>query len=113
LFQYLGLESSSRSIFRWVTIGIACIVAIWGTTFFFLNLFTCVPVSGFWRLETPARCILIKTWDEAQIRYVGFAASNTVLNVVIFILPLFKLRSTDLARKNLIGLIGLSVMGFM
>ena len=115
LFQYLTLANSSkvRSVFRPICITMIFISAIWGLFFLFFGIFICIPVSGFWRLDRPARCVLHAPWDRAKYRFMTQAITNTVFDCIIFLLPVFLIRSFEMSRRTLAGLIGLSFMGIM
>ncbi|ORX92793.1 hypothetical protein BCR34DRAFT_500434 [Clohesyomyces aquaticus] len=57
LFQYLRLFDMQSNVARRITKSMIIFVACWGISFFFLALFSCVPIKKNWIIETPGKCV--------------------------------------------------------
>ena len=44
--------------FRKLTIALLVIVFAWGMIYFYGTVFSCTPISGYWNITEPARCVL-------------------------------------------------------
>lgn len=88
-------------------------VSLWGVVYLFLTIFSCKPVSGFWHLEQPSKCILFGSWalDEKLGSFISQAASNMAIDIVIFLMPIFLFQSLELSRKAKYGLMGVFSIG--
>ena len=60
----------------------AGVVVAWCLVVLFMNIFSCVPVNGYWNYSLKARCL-----NPAKF-YIGVAVPNVVTDVVILALPI-------------------------
>jgi hypothetical protein len=63
LWQYMRLAGRDHKIFRWSCIVMIGAVSCWGAIFFFLSVFSCVPMSAFWDIFQPGQCIMFGSRD--------------------------------------------------
>ncbi len=115
LFQYLRLfqDADSRKP-RYVTIGLMIFVAIWGTCYFFVQLFSCYPVSDAWNPNsTPQTCGLLLSWSLSG--WLAGVMTHTVINMsldyLILMIPLIFRRHMLIESKGRAALLGLFGFG--
>ncbi|KAF2014289.1 hypothetical protein BU24DRAFT_423284 [Aaosphaeria arxii CBS 175.79] len=102
LCQYLRMFQAGK--LRMFTIFLTAVVTLWGAAFCFMTWFPCFPVDGFWNRDRdpPAKCYAFGWADlkGAMVSFLAFSASNMVLDVIIFFLPLFKYLKKGLSRRE-------------
>lgn len=117
LFQYLRcFDKESR--LRLVTIIVIVIVSLWGFAFTFIAFFPCIPVHAFWDLTIPTNGAV--RWGYCSHdttifveTYVGHAASNMFLDLLIFALPMSLCLRPGVEKRTLKALVGLFLLGAM
>ncbi|KAF2738066.1 hypothetical protein EJ04DRAFT_67926 [Polyplosphaeria fusca] len=91
------------------------IVTVWGVAFSFMAWFPCFPVSGFWdrMQQPPPKCYGFGFADlaGATAAFVGFAATNMFLDLVIFLIPMAEYFKPNLRRKEVLAMTGLFLLG--
>ncbi|KAL6709933.1 hypothetical protein ACN47E_000718 [Coniothyrium glycines] len=121
LFQYLRLFSESADskstsrykLARRVTWALIVLSFMWGMGFALLAAFSCTPIAKNWNPTLPGRCIGWGTKNPGQFFaiYMGHAVSNSVLDVLVLMLPLPFLTMMRLGGKSKAGLITLYALG--
>ncbi|KAL6154291.1 hypothetical protein ACJBU6_07559 [Exserohilum turcicum] len=121
LFQYLRLfaetaPSTSTRIYhlsRRLTWGMIAVCSAWGLTFFPLALFSCRPIAKNWDPLVPGKCIGWGSKDPEEFfaMFLGHAVSNSVLDILVLLLPVPFMTALRIAGKSRAGLIGLFIMG--
>lgn len=100
----------STRLFRKINDALIAITFIWGTSFFFVIVFQCAPVSVVWtELEMFAYTKCIKP-DSA---FFGIAVSDLLLDVLICILPIPQLWSLQMPLRRKFAVAGLFLLGSM
>ncbi|KAF2267340.1 hypothetical protein CC78DRAFT_614279 [Lojkania enalia] len=113
LFQYLRLFDMQGSTPRRTTIGMLIFISTWGTTFFFLAIFSCNPIEKNWKFDVPGKCVGwgSKIGEELFATFTAHSSSNMLLDIIVLILPIPFLRTLRVKGKTRIGLVGLFIMG--
>ncbi|KAK6211741.1 hypothetical protein QIS74_11005 [Colletotrichum tabaci] len=113
LLQYLRtFERGTKS--RAFTIIILAITVMWGTAYMFLAWVPCIPVASYWDWSIPHR----GRWGfgsqvaEELIRtYESHAASNMVLDFIIFAIPLPLCFNSEASKKSRKSALALFLLG--
>lgn len=115
LFQYLRLFNMQSKLARTITWCMLAFTAAWGTTFFLLALFSCRPIAKNWNFKLSGTCVAwgSKNPDIFFATWAAHAASNMLLDILVFLLPIPFLRGLRLQGKTRLGLLGLFTMGGM
>lgn len=104
LLQYYPLVAVKS---RTLMIVIIAAICAWSVALVFITIFNCIPVSGFWKTNTPARCI-----PNLPLWYIN-AGGNILTDVIIFALPIpivWKLKMPGAQRLSLIAVFGLGFL---
>ena len=64
-----------------ITRVIASVVIAWWVAVMFLDIFSCMPVNGFWDKSIPSKCI------NPTHYYIGVAIPNITTDVIMLALP--------------------------
>lgn len=115
LFQYLRLLGRGSTA-RVVTIITIVVVSMWGFAFAFLAWVPCVPVRAYWNLFIPdseATRYGYGSHDQAVFvaTYLTNAATNMVLDLVTFAIPMSLWLDRSVQGKTRMALFGLFVLG--
>ncbi|KAJ4301415.1 hypothetical protein N0V90_003507 [Kalmusia sp. IMI 367209] len=113
LCQYLRLFK--KGLLRKMCIILMVLTSLWACFWFIQGWFPCFPVSGFWnRTQTPAP----KCWgtgfanvEDALAAFLGFAASNMVLDTIIFLIPIALYIKPGLDSRQVLALVSLFSLG--
>ncbi|KAF2735823.1 hypothetical protein EJ04DRAFT_179467 [Polyplosphaeria fusca] len=113
LFQYLRLFDMQGSTPRRITVSMIVFIALWGSTFFFLALFSCNPIEKNWKFLVPGKCVAwgSKDPDALFASFTAHSTSNMVLDLSVLLLPVPFLRQLRAQGKTRIGLYALFFMG--
>lgn len=116
LCQYLRLFE--KGVVRQICIGVLAMTSLWALFWSFQGWFPCFPVSGFWNRfgDHPAKCwgTGFGNTETSLAAFVGFAASNMMLDTIIFFLPMtlyFKPSTTG--PRQVVALLMLFSLGSM
>ena len=114
LFQYLRLFSrDSRA--RFLCKGLIGVVALWGLAFCFIGWFPCFPPSYYWENPNSDTCygygVGLTHPDRFAATLQAHSATNTVIDLVIFALPLPLFLSGALTTRIKLGLAALLAGG--
>ncbi|KAF2141498.1 uncharacterized protein K452DRAFT_40256 [Aplosporella prunicola CBS 121167] len=113
LVQYLRLFKT-KPVLHGCCVGLIVIVSLWGTTYFFLLMFSCWPVYKWWT-EVPGHCFLFGTGKTDPVAfYVGFIShtgANMAFDAIVLLFPLTGLSSSDFQGRRRAGIAGLLFMG--
>ncbi|KAI1100036.1 hypothetical protein F4804DRAFT_345056 [Jackrogersella minutella] len=111
LFQYLRVYRNGHM--RSICIVMIVIVSAWGSAFSFMAWVPCFPVSGFWTFDARAKCYGFGSRDVSEFyaSYVSHTAINTVLDMIVFAIPVPLYFQRDTVRRTKLGLVGLVTMG--
>lgn len=95
-------------IFSILTIALLVAIAAWGIAFFFAGLFICVPVEAFWT-QPPGSpgC-----FNPIPLFYTG-AISDTVMDIIILVIPLPLIWQLHLSTRKKIALSGIFLLGIL
>ncbi|CAI6331656.1 unnamed protein product [Periconia digitata] len=113
LVQYLRLFEAKHVLARRLILGLLTFIALWGFTFTMLSVFSCSPISSFWRKDMPGKCVGwgSKNTDDFFATFLGHAASNMVLDILVLGLPIPFFRDLRMSGKTKLGLMTLFGMG--
>lgn len=113
LFQYLRLFDFQSKGARRVTWAMIVMVSVWGTSFFFLVLFSCRPIAKFWHWTLPGTCVAWGSKDPVVFFpvWATHSATNMLLDILILVLPIPFLRGLRMQGRTRVGLIGLFIVG--
>lgn len=115
LFQYLRMfdDKSKRRVFcKWL-IGLT---SIWGLVYSIPSWVPCYPVASMWDFSLPSRhCWGYVSRDPAQALgfYISHSVTTTLLDIVIFVLPIGLLFRRKSQRKTRIALMCLFGVGLL
>lgn len=113
LFQYLRIfQASSR--YRLACKSLIVIVVLLGSMFSVFIWVPCIPIAAYWNLSIEnARCYGFsgRKLGEFMGYYVGHAVSNSVLDFIIFLLPLRLYFKPSTEGNVRISLLGFFIMG--
>ncbi|OLN97953.1 hypothetical protein CCHL11_02548 [Colletotrichum chlorophyti] len=113
LLQYLRtFEKGTKS--RTVTIVVLIITAMWGFAYMFLACIPAIPVKAYWDWNVDARGrwgFGSHTAEELIRTYESHAASNMVLDFIIFAIPLPLYFSSEANKKSRKSVLGLFLLG--
>ncbi|KAJ4351736.1 uncharacterized protein N0V89_007079 [Didymosphaeria variabile] len=113
LCQYLRLFR--KGIIRQICIVLIVLTGLWAFFWFFQGWFPCFPVSGFWNRAQipPAKC-----WgtgfgnvENSLTAFVAFAATNMMLDTIIFIIPMMLYFGPGLGSRQVLAIISLFTLG--
>lgn len=76
-------------------------------TLLLVQIFSCKPISGFWRTDIGAVCL-----PSLPVWYLN-AAGNIVTDVIIFALPVPIVWKLQMPRSQRLSLIGVFCLGFL
>jgi hypothetical protein len=115
LFQYLRLFDMQSKAARSLTRILITLVAMWGTAFFFLALFSCKPIAKNWNFKLAGTCVAwgSKNPDEFFATWAAHAATNMIWDILVLALPVPFLKGLRVSGKTRAGLIALFTMGGM
>lgn len=80
------------------------LVVAWCIAAFFVSIFQCLPVSDYFENNTNPYCVKF---------LLATAIPNTVLDIVLLVLPLCVVRTLQLSTRKKIGLIVIFSLGFL
>lgn len=118
LFQYLRCFDQDSPRLRLATIVAIVVVSLWGFAFTFIAFFPCFPVRAFWDLTIPSdgavrwgycahdTLVFVET-------YVGHAASNMFLDLLVFALPISLCLRSGVETRTRKALIAIFLLGTM
>ncbi|KAK6956054.1 hypothetical protein Daesc_001324 [Daldinia eschscholtzii] len=111
LFQYLRVYRSGG--LRTTCIIMLVVVSFWGAAYSFMGWVPCFPVSGYWNMGIGARCYGFGSTnaDEVFKTYISHTTVNTVLDMIVFAIPVPLYFRPGTVRRTKLGLIGLISMG--
>ena len=66
----------------------------WGFAVFFVSVFTCLPVRGFWDYNIQATCI------DPRAFYIGNSVLNILVDIVMLFLPVHQVMRLKLDQKQ-------------
>ncbi|KAI0376776.1 hypothetical protein F5Y04DRAFT_285577 [Hypomontagnella monticulosa] len=111
LFQYLRVYHGGHM--RTICIAMLAVVGLWGAAYSFMAWVPCFPVSGYWNMELGAKCYAFGSTIAKDFftTYVSHTAVNTVLDMIVFAIPVPLYFRRDTVRRTKLGLVGLIIMG--
>jgi hypothetical protein len=113
LCQYLRLFQ--KGIVRQICIVLLVTTGLWTFFWAFQGWFPCFPVSGFWnRAQTPAAKCWGIGFDTVQgylTAFVAFAATNMMLDMIIFFIPITLYFKPATGPRQVLALITLFSLG--
>ncbi|KAI1765667.1 hypothetical protein GGR53DRAFT_465140 [Hypoxylon sp. FL1150] len=111
LFQYLRVFPSG--IMRKICITMIIVVAIWGVVYSFMGWVPCFPVSGYWNMTEKAACYGFgsRNANKFFVTYIAHTSFNTILDMIVFAIPVPLYFQKGTVRRTKLGLIGLIMMG--
>jgi len=107
LFQYLRIFGSN-SMRRKITKVLIYVVALWGLIYVFPSWIPCSPPSDMWNVAKVNRhCWAFASPDisEAMGFYISHSATTTMLDFIIFLLPMNLYFRSDTHRNTRIALL--------
>ncbi|KAI0886434.1 uncharacterized protein GGS22DRAFT_199708 [Annulohypoxylon maeteangense] len=111
LFQYLRVFQSGHM--RIMCIVMMAIIGLWGAGYSLMAWVPCIPVSGYWNLEMEARCYGFgsRNANEFYKSYLSHTVVNTVLDMIVFTIPIPLYFQRDTIRRTKLGLAGVVSTG--
>ncbi|KAI0844270.1 hypothetical protein F5Y00DRAFT_256147 [Daldinia vernicosa] len=111
LFQYLRVYHSGS--LRTTCIVMLIIVSIWGAAYTFMGWVPCFPVSGYWKMGIGAKCYGFGSTNANEVfkTYIAHTSVNTILDMIVFAIPVPLYFRPGTARRTKLGLVGLIIMG--
>ncbi|KAI1800229.1 hypothetical protein F4811DRAFT_540126 [Daldinia bambusicola] len=111
LFQYLRIYRSGG--LRTTCIAMLVIISLWGAAYSFMGWVPCFPVSGYWNMGLDSKCYGFGSTNANEVfkTYVSHTSVNTVLDMVVFAIPVPLYFRSGTVRRTKVGLIGLITMG--
>ena len=103
LLLYRSLFPSHK--FRMATNILAAIVVAWGIAVFFVAVFTCSPISGFWDYTIQATCI------NPQAFYIANSVPNVLVDIVMLCLPVHQVVRLKLDQTQKVGVCCMFLLG--
>ncbi|GAP83868.2 putative integral membrane protein [Rosellinia necatrix] len=104
LSQYLRLFCDDPRARRvcWFFIVVS---ALWGTAFSIIAIVPCVPVSGFWYWDEPARCYGFGSKKPHEIggTYAAHVGTNVILDLIVLAIPIPLYFQTFKQKKQRVG----------
>jgi hypothetical protein len=86
----------------WVTL---TFIGAYGIATVVSNIFTCMPVSGFWSPTPKTHCVVKKTL------WFSHASINILSDLIILILPMPVIKSLKLPMRQKVGLLMIFALG--
>ncbi|KAH8660490.1 hypothetical protein BX600DRAFT_499645 [Xylariales sp. PMI_506] len=115
LIQYRRILQSTSNLHR-ITLVVIVITALWGFAYSFIAWVPCWPVSAYWDWSSEA----VARWGFGShdpnvfvATYISHVASNLVLDIVVFAIPIPLYLNPELTHKSKLGLCGLFVLGLI
>lgn len=112
LTQYLRVFYDDRNARKvcWLFIVVS---AVWGVAFSAIAIVPCVPLSGFWDWETPARCYGFgsKVPNEIGGTYAAHVSTNVVLDLIVLAIPIPLYFKTFKQKKQRVGFTIMILLG--
>ncbi|KAF3055118.1 hypothetical protein GL218_07726 [Daldinia childiae] len=111
LFQYLRVYHSGS--LRITCIIMLIVVSIWGAVYSFMGWVPCFPVSGYWKMGIGAKCYGFGSTNANEVfkTYITHTSVNTILDMIVFAIPVPLYFRPGTVRRTKLGLIGLIIMG--
>jgi hypothetical protein len=115
LCQYLRLFKAGT--IRQICIVMFMVTCMWSVVLFIQGWFPCFPVSGFWdRLQQPPpKCwgVGFETIETAVVSLYALAASNMILDMIIFSIPIAVYLRPGANRGSVVPFLALFSLGAM
>ncbi|KAI1372507.1 hypothetical protein F4677DRAFT_432442 [Hypoxylon crocopeplum] len=111
LFQYLRVYRSGNM--RTICMIMLVVVGLWGAAYSFMGWVPCFPVSGYWNMGITAKCYAFGSMNANEFfkTYVSHTVVNTVLDMIVFAIPVPLYFQQGTVRRTKVGLVGLITMG--
>ncbi|KAI1453230.1 hypothetical protein F4805DRAFT_444380 [Annulohypoxylon moriforme] len=111
LFQYLRVFQSGHM--RTICIAMMVVIGLWGAGYSLMAWVPCIPVNGYWNLEMEAKCYGFgsRNANEFYKSYLSHTAVNTVLDMIVFTIPIPLYFQRDTIRRTKLGLVGVVSTG--
>jgi hypothetical protein len=111
LVQYLRIFKAGRM--RWLCLGLAGLITLWGLAFSFIGWFPCFPVRAMWDRTGTFKCYGFGYSDRASFiaMFQIHSATNMVFDLAVFVIPLVLFRAPNLKGKNFLALAGIFSIG--
>jgi len=87
--------------------GLGAFCIAWGISVFFVAIFSCTPIHGFWDIlmQPPPKCINNKAF------YIGLSVPNILADIAILSLPVTKVWHLQMSRRSKIAVSGMFLLG--
>ena len=105
LLLYLRIFTVRRFRIAIYLVGTLCL--LWFVAAFFIFLFQCQPVNKGWVPNTPGACL------DLRNVYYGTSASNSILDIIVTVMPIRVIWKLKLARKQRVVLTLIMCLGLM
>ncbi|KAK8088353.1 nucleoside-triphosphate phosphatase [Apiospora hydei] len=96
-----------RTMFVNVVYGVMCLVVAFYIAALFSDIFICIPPRKSWDPETPGRC------GDSSVLYRALASTDTVIDVIIILLPMPMLWGLKLVTSKKVALTFIFGLGFI
>lgn len=104
ILQYYHLVALKSKKFMLLTmIGICA----WSISLVLVQVFTCAPISGFWRKDIESSCI-----PSLPLWYIN-AGGNILTDVILFALPIPIVWKLQMPRSQRVSLLAVFCLGFL
>ncbi|KAH8203669.1 hypothetical protein TruAng_002199 [Truncatella angustata] len=91
--------------FRWAVYGMLTIVVIWAVSFFFANLFTCLPITPLIEPFYGNKCV------DTYSLWLSVLVTDLIVDVGILIMPIPLVLRLHLPWKDRLGVLGMFLLG--
>jgi hypothetical protein len=115
LFQYLRIFDKQSRRRTWCK-GLIYFTFVWGLFYTFPTWVPCAPVSAMWDVTAPARhCWAFGSPDISEMLgfYISHSISTTLLDLIIFLLPVDLFFKSDTSKTSRISLVCLFILGLI
>jgi hypothetical protein len=97
----------STSNFKMPLLVVAALAMAWLVACTAATVFSCNPVSGYWEIDKPSKCI-----DERAF-YIGQTVSNMLLDVTLMAIPMSAIARLHMSRAHRAGVVGIFGLGIL
>lgn len=104
ILQYYHLVALKARKFMFLT---AVAISAWSLSLLLVQIFTCNPISGFWKKDIEANCI-----PSLPLWYIN-AGGNILTDVILFALPIPIVWKLQMPRSQRLSLLGVFCLGFL
>ena len=107
LFMLRLFCSQKKDPFYWILQSLNAVNTIFYLIFFIVPFVECSPRAKIWNVKLPGKCL-----DEFSL-YISSAALNTVSDIAMFFVPLWRIWHLNISRQRRLGVSAIFFFGFL